>query len=236
MASDPPPTPPPPTPPGWYPDPWRRAVRRYWDGRQWTGHIDTAVPAPALARQQTSTNGWAIASLVLGILGGSLLAIVFGLVARSQIRRSGGRQGGLGLATAGIVLGCVWLALIAIVVVLAVTGSFDDSNASRFSGDRRQVAQVVDDVESGLSDNDGKRVCNELFTERWAALVSRGAGKSCVAFVDDVESGRRQAHLAVKSLSIAGDLATARIDEGSSHETWRFVRVGGRWRVDEIRK
>jgi hypothetical protein len=66
--------------------------------------------------------------------------------------------------------------------------------------------------------------------------VSRGAGKSCVAFVDDVESGRRQAHLAVKSLSIAGDLATARIDEGSSHETWRFVRVGGRWRVDEIRK
>ena len=99
MASDPPPTPPPPTPPGWYPDPWRRAVRRYWDGRQWTGHIDTAVPAPALARQQTSTNGWAIASLVLGILGASLLAIVFGLVARSQIRRSGGRQGGLGLAT-----------------------------------------------------------------------------------------------------------------------------------------
>jgi hypothetical protein len=124
----------------------------------------------------------------------------------------------------------------AIVVVLAATGSFDRGNAARFSGERRQVAQVVDDVESGLSDNDGARVCHELFSERWAALVSQGAGKSCVAFVDDVESGRRQARLEVSSLAIAGDTATARIDEGSTHETWRFVRVGRRWRVDEIRK
>jgi hypothetical protein len=233
MVSD---APPPPTPPGWYPDPWQRAVRRYWDGGQWTGHIDMAVRPPALPRQQTSTNGWAIASLVLGILGGSVLAIVFGLVGHRQIRRSDGRQGGFGLATAGIVLGCVWLGLIAIVVVLAATGSFDRGNAARFSGERRQVAQVVDDVESGLSDSDGARVCHELFSERWAALVSQGAGKSCVAFVDDVESGRRQAHLQVRSLAIAGDTATARIDEGRTHETWRFVRVGGRWRVDEIRK
>jgi hypothetical protein len=233
MASD---APPPPTPPGWYPDPWRRAARRYWDGRQWTGHVDDAAPPAARSPGRPSTNGWAIASLVLGVLGGSLLAIVFGLVARSQIRRSGGRQGGLGLATAGIVLGCLWLVLIAIVVVLAVTGSFDDSNAARFRGERKQVARVVDDVESGLSDNDGGRVCNRLFTERWAALVSRGAGKSCVAYVDSVESGRRQAHLDVKSLTISGDSATARIDEGGAHETWRFVRTAGGWRVDEIRR
>lgn len=27
-------------PPGWYTDPWALAARRYWDGGQWTGHVD----------------------------------------------------------------------------------------------------------------------------------------------------------------------------------------------------
>jgi hypothetical protein len=133
-----------------------------------------------------------------------------------------------------MVLGGLWLGLVAIVVVLALTGAFDDSNAPRFHGERRRVAKVVDDVESALQSNDGARVCNRLFTERWAALVARGAGRSCVAFVDQVESGKRQAHLDVRSLAVTGDAAVARIDEGTSHETWRFLRVGGQWRVDEI--
>ena len=60
-----------------------------------------------VARQ--STNGLSIASLVLGIvwfLGiGSVLAVIFGFVARRQIRASGGRQTGEGMALAGIILG-----------------------------------------------------------------------------------------------------------------------------------
>jgi len=57
------------------------------------------------------TNGYAVASLVLGILWlwwlGSILALAFGYAARRQIAASGGRQGGDGLAIAGIVLGWV---------------------------------------------------------------------------------------------------------------------------------
>ena len=244
---------PPATPPGWYPDPYRRAARRYWDGARWTGHVDPpAAPAPAAPAPSThgsttpaappasprpaKTNGWAIASLVLGILGGSVLAIIFGLVARGQIKRSGGRQQGMGLATAGIALGAVWLALVAVVIVLGVTGAFDDDNAGRFSGVDKQVAAVVDDVEAGLGAGDGRHVCDVLFTPRWSALVARGAGRTCAAFIGEVDSGRRQAHLAVKSISVTGGTATARVDEASTRETWRFVREGGRWRVDEIRK
>jgi hypothetical protein len=65
-----------------------------------------AYPYPYVPRP---TNGMAIASMVLGILWiywiGSILALVFGYVARSQIRRTG--QGGDGMAVAGIVLGWV---------------------------------------------------------------------------------------------------------------------------------
>jgi hypothetical protein len=73
-------------------------------------------------RQPAVTNGYAIASLVLGIVWlwwlGSVLALVFGHTARNQINASDGRQSGEGLAIAGIVLGWigiatfVWFALI----------------------------------------------------------------------------------------------------------------------------
>jgi hypothetical protein len=40
------------------------------------------------------------------------LGIVFGFVARSQIKNSNGTQGGQGLALAGIIIGFGWAALI----------------------------------------------------------------------------------------------------------------------------
>lgn len=74
-----------------------------------------------------STNGLAIASMVLGILWlywvGSILALIFGYQARRQIRESGGRQGGGGMATAGIVLGWIGVAVLALVVIALVIGA-----------------------------------------------------------------------------------------------------------------
>ena len=68
------------------------------------------------------TNGLAIASLVCSFFFwlygiGAVLAIVFGFIARSQIKRSAGMQRGGGMALAGIIIG---FAGIVIGVVLAV--------------------------------------------------------------------------------------------------------------------
>ncbi|GAB2471165.1 hypothetical protein GCM10007967_26870 [Xylanimonas ulmi] len=59
--------------------------------------------------QSDRTNVWAILALVFGILGG-ILGIVFGFIAKSEIRRTGDR--GDGMATAGIVLGFASIAMI----------------------------------------------------------------------------------------------------------------------------
>ncbi len=71
-----------------------------------------------------------MASLILGLVGwlvcgvGSVLAIVLGAVALGQIRASAGREGGSGMAKAGIILGCVGLALVVTVFIIsAVSGS-----------------------------------------------------------------------------------------------------------------
>ena len=73
------------------------------------------------------TNGYAIASMVLGILWlwcvGSLLALIFGYVSLRQIRERG--EAGRGMAIAGIVLGWIGvvLAIILIIVVISVANS-----------------------------------------------------------------------------------------------------------------
>lgn len=83
-------------------------------GYPYPGYGGYAPPRP--------TNGMAIASMVLGILWiywiGSILALIFGYVARNQIRERG--EGGDGMATAGIVLG--WIGIGVLVLGFVVFG------------------------------------------------------------------------------------------------------------------
>jgi hypothetical protein len=80
-----------------------------------------STPPDQLVGAFRETNGSAIVSVVLGVLWfagiGSLLALVFGYRARREIKNSAGSQKGSGLATAGIILGWIGIAILAIVVV-----------------------------------------------------------------------------------------------------------------------
>ncbi len=77
------------------------------------------VGAPVVVQQKT--NGMAIASMVLGILWlywiGSILALIFGMIAKNQIERSGGYETGRGMAIAGIVLGWVGVGFLLIFIL-----------------------------------------------------------------------------------------------------------------------
>jgi len=83
-------------------------------------------PYGAWTPTPTKTNGLAIASMVLGIVWvywiGSILAIVFGHVALSQIKKNP-NQTGRGMAIAGVVLGWVEVGLLAMGIVIAVARS-----------------------------------------------------------------------------------------------------------------
>ncbi|MBE1532352.1 DUF4190 domain-containing protein [Actinomadura algeriensis] len=70
------------------------------------------------------TNGMATASMVCGLIGivfcgfTAILAIIFGHVAQSQIRRT--REGGSGMATAGLVMGYIVTAIWALIWVFYI--------------------------------------------------------------------------------------------------------------------
>lgn len=79
------------------------------------------------------TNGFAIAALVCPLVAcgiGSILGIVFGHIARRQIRKTG--DGGSGLALAGLIIGYVTLglAVLAIVAIAVFANTFDGQSAA----------------------------------------------------------------------------------------------------------
>lgn len=87
--------------------------------------VDTFQANSVVVRASNTTNGMAIASMVLGIIWiywiGSILALVFGYVALGQIKQRG--QTGRGMAVAGIVLGWVGIATLVTVIVIAVAST-----------------------------------------------------------------------------------------------------------------
>jgi len=99
-------------------------------------------PRPVAAAPSVPTSGMAIASLVLGIGGltvlpllGSILALIFGYLARKDIRERPAEVTGDGLAVAGIVMGWISVALavagllfFGVLTVCGVCGAFGASS------------------------------------------------------------------------------------------------------------
>jgi hypothetical protein len=70
-----------------------------------------------------TTSGWAIAALILGIVGAALFSIVCGIVALNKTKN--GQQGGRGMAIAGLVLSGLWIVGAAVLVVVVLFVSKD---------------------------------------------------------------------------------------------------------------
>jgi len=114
-------------PQGWQPDPAWPPVPPGWQLWVPDGTADRSAwpAAPPLTpgvhyytadQPASGTNGFAIASFVLGLVGGALLSVIFGVVALNKLRNR--PQRGKGLAIAGLCLSGVWV--LGIVTVLAV--------------------------------------------------------------------------------------------------------------------
>ncbi|WP_161952555.1 DUF4190 domain-containing protein [Actinoplanes sp. TFC3] len=109
--------------------------------------------APAPAPQDTSTNGFAIASLVTGIFGLNLFAIIFGFVGLSQIKKSG--QKGRGLAIAGITLAILWIIGLILLFVLVLNAANDVKEQAKpnYTGDVRVTNLSAGDCVNGIKES-----------------------------------------------------------------------------------
>jgi hypothetical protein len=123
------------------------------------------------------------------------------------------------------------------VASLAACGGGDDenSNADRFEGAEKQVAAVVDDLQSASREADTKTICREIFTADHATRVASGAGTSCESKAKQ-EIAVPDETIEVQGLIVKGQTATARVKEQTGKvSTLAFVKSDGAWRIDQIR-
>jgi Domain of unknown function (DUF4190)/Septum formation len=106
---------------------------------------------PGQPAVQRGTNGFAIAALIFGIIGGAVLGFIFGFIALNQIKKNG--QGGRGMAIAGLVLSGLWTLFVVAVVIIAITTSpsRDDSGTITSSGSVSATALRPGDCVNNLN-------------------------------------------------------------------------------------
>ena len=124
--------------------------------------VSESLPTHTAKGSSTRNDGFAVASLVLGIVGlfiglCSILALVFGYKARRRINTNPGLKQGRGRALAGIVLGWIgiaWMVVLCAVIVTAITTA---SNPGRLgnSGSGNTANSGIKHPGSGQTGNAG---------------------------------------------------------------------------------
>jgi hypothetical protein len=131
-----------------------------------------------------------------------------------------------------------------VAVVLAACGGQEESSADKFpAGDRRAIAQTVEDLQRAGERGDAKRICRDLLA---ASVVRRiaGRGGTCERALEPLLEDADNFQLSVQRVTVlaarrgAPPRASARVKSAAEDETrfdtFTLVKERGRWRVESL--
>lgn len=181
-----------------------------------------AGPTPVAAK----TDGFAIAGLAFGIIGGLPLSLIFSFVGRSRIKSSSGAKKGMGLVVASWVICGLWL--VGGIAAAAMGTLLENDNVDDYpTGPENEVALVIDRFEeAGPS-----QTCEELLTPKLQEIFASGAGSCEEAMTVDGPV----AEIDITSITVDDDVATVEVQENSDRLAFTLVNDGTSWRIDDIR-
>jgi hypothetical protein len=126
-------------------------------------------------------------------------------------------------------------ALVGILLVAAVVAAFLVVRGGD-SSDQDAVEQVLSDLETASQEGDAARICEEIFTPKLAASVSRSSGSgSCEAEVRS-ELFAPDAAIEVENVDVPDTSnATATVTEANGNvSTVHLVKQDGQWRIRSV--
>ena len=131
----------------------------------------------------------------------------------------------------------VHLALPLLLAALASGCGGAASSAGDFEGEEKQVADVVEQLQSAGEAGDAKAICDEVLAKALRDEIAE-AGSDCEEELDKAIKDADDFDLEVQDVAITGDTATARVegrDRGAERvRTFEFVREGTDWRATAV--
>ena len=129
------------------------------------------------------------------------------------------------------------LAVPLVVAALASGCGGEPSSAGDFEGEEKQVAELVEKLESAGESGDAQTICAEIVAKGLSEQIA-AAGSSCEAEMEKAIEDAEDFSLDVEDVTIQGDSATARVkgrDRGADRvRTFEFERDGKSWRATNL--
>jgi hypothetical protein len=126
------------------------------------------------------------------------------------------------------------LAVAALAAGCAAQTSSSSNSVSKFRGDQRAAAQVVEDLQAAANDSDEAKICDQILAKALATRLA-AAGHGCPAVVDATLKDTDSTDMTVEAVRVDGNRATARVKFETGKQDRRgaiaLVRERGAWRV-----
>ena len=129
------------------------------------------------------------------------------------------------------------LLLLAMLVALAGCGQ-TQSSASKFTGQKKAVAQKLEDLETAASSHKPRTICTDILSRQLADKL-KTAGNDCVKTMDKITGDADDYQLKVTAVTVTGTTATAKVDTRRGRDehatvTYQLQREGGEWRLADL--
>jgi hypothetical protein len=126
--------------------------------------------------------------------------------------------------------------VLALSVLVAGCGGGENGKPKPISGAAKQVAQVIERLETATAKRDFQSICDELLA---AATRRQAGGAECPAVLAARARGVRRPRIVIRQIAVQGSQAVARvtttaIGQAPATDTIRLVREGGSFRIASL--
>lgn len=122
---------------------------------------------------------------------------------------------------------------LALLAAVAAGCGAPTSSAGDFEGTEKDVAQVVEDLQTAASEDEPKRVCDDLLSPKLTSRLGDRCEDAVQAGFDDADTSE----LIVDSVRVTGTTARAQVFVGADEERkelMTFEKAGENWKITSL--